>query len=60
MRGRGSWVGYDLELVWLHDSAQRIVEQSGILGSPKVYVEGVKSVHVFGLVAGVERGQVPL
>jgi hypothetical protein len=60
MRGRGIWIGHDLELVWLHDSAQRVVEESGILGGPEVYVEGVQPVHVLGLVGGVMRREVPL
>jgi hypothetical protein len=60
MRGRGIWIGYDLELVWLQDSAQRVVEESGILGGPEVHVEGVQPVHVLGLVGGVMRREVPL
>jgi hypothetical protein len=60
MRGRGIWIGYDLELVWLQDSSQRVVEESGILRGPEVYVEGVQPVHVLGLVGGVMRREVPL
>lgn len=54
------WVTDNLELVWLHHSAQRVVEHGGILWCPEVYVQCVQAVHVFALVVWVWRGQMPL
>lgn len=59
MDWRRIWVAGDLQLVWLHDASERVLEQVGILGGPEVYVERVQPVHVFSLVHGVGRGEAP-
>jgi hypothetical protein len=56
----GVGVADDLELVWLHHPIQRVEKQVRIFRGPEVHVQSVQSIHVFALVHGVGRGEVPL
>jgi hypothetical protein len=57
---RGIGIANDLELMWLHYSPQRVLEQTRIFRRPKVYVHCVQPVHVLALVRRVEHRKVPL
>jgi hypothetical protein len=56
----GVGIADDLELVWLHHPIQRVEKQVRIFRGPEVHVQSVQSIHVFALVHGVRRGEVPL
>jgi hypothetical protein len=60
VRRCGIGVAYDLHLVRLQHSPNRVEEEACIFWCPKVQVYCVESVHVFALVRRVGRGQMPL
>jgi hypothetical protein len=47
---RSAWVAYDMQLMRLQYSLDRVEEQARIFGRPEVQVYRMQPVHVFALV----------